>query len=170
MLNSGSKLVIFLSHVTLNFHRWPWKPIGLPRLCYIKPSASFQSHQWIQSGVAVRKLSIWVKLGDSLSVWRHYLTDDLEKQQDTSVILCQTLCVISKSSVNSIWSCSPETLNLGQIGRFFVRVTSKFHRWPWKTIGHLSETTSSSVYHVDFCPVWLWNSMEDLEKRQGTSS
>ena len=34
---------------------------------YIKLCASFQSHQWIQTGVTVRKRSIWVKIGDFLS-------------------------------------------------------------------------------------------------------
>ena len=38
-----------------------------PLLCYIKLCASFQSHQWIQTGVTVRKRSIWVKIEDFLS-------------------------------------------------------------------------------------------------------
>ena len=38
-----------------------------PLLCYIKLCASFQSHQWIQNGVTVRKRSIWVKIEDFLS-------------------------------------------------------------------------------------------------------
>ena len=38
-----------------------------PLLCYIKLCASFQSHQWIQTGVTVRKPSIRVKIGDFLS-------------------------------------------------------------------------------------------------------
>ena len=37
-----------------------------PLLCYIKLCAPFQSHQWIQTGVAVRKRSIRVKIGDFL--------------------------------------------------------------------------------------------------------
>ena len=45
--------------------------------------------------------------------------------------------------MNSNWSYSPETSNLGQNQRFFSRVTLKFDRWPWKTIGHLSLATSS---------------------------
>ena len=38
-----------------------------PLLCYIKLCASFQSHRWIQTGVTIRKRSIWVKIGDFLS-------------------------------------------------------------------------------------------------------
>ena len=38
-----------------------------PRLYYIKLCASFQSHGWIQTGVTVRKRSIWVQIGNFLS-------------------------------------------------------------------------------------------------------
>ena len=111
------------------------------------------------------------------------------------------MCIISKPSVNSNWSYSPETPNSDQNRRFFVpcdleiwrmtlknnrapllgcfklcasfhshhwiqtgvtvrkhiiwvkiddlfsRVTLKFERWPWKTIGHLSWVTLSFVHH-----------------------
>ena len=40
-------------------------------------------------------------------------------------MLLQALCIISKPSVYSNWSYSPETLNLGQNWRFFCPV------WPW---------------------------------------
>ena len=36
-------------------------------------------------------------------------------------MLLQALCIISNPSVNSNWSNSPETLNLGQNLRYFVR-------------------------------------------------
>ena len=52
--------------------------------------------------------------------WPWNLTDDLEKEKDTSSMLFQALCIISKPSVNSKWSCNPETPNLGQNQRFFV--------------------------------------------------
>ena len=38
-----------------------------PLLYYTKLCASFQIHGWIQIGVTVRKLSIWVKIGNFLS-------------------------------------------------------------------------------------------------------
>ena len=38
-----------------------------PPLHYVKLCASFQSHQWIQTGVTVWKRSIWVRIGDFLS-------------------------------------------------------------------------------------------------------
>ena len=35
---------------------------------------------------------------------------------------------------------------------FFSHVTLKFDRWPWKTIGHLSQATSSFVHHfISIC-------------------
>ena len=40
--------------------------------------------------------------------------------------------------MNSNWSCSPETPNLGQIRRFLSRVILKFDWWPCKTIGTFS--------------------------------
>ena len=46
-------------------------------------------------------------------------------------------------------SYSPETLNLGQIRQFFFsRLTLKFDGWPWKTIGHLFNPTSSFEHHL----------------------
>ena len=90
----------------------------------------------------------------------------------TSSILCQALCIISKPSVNSNLSYSPEILNFGQnlwffcpmwpwnltddlelqsgntqfgakLAIFLSCVTLKFDRWPWKTMEHLYCTTSS---------------------------
>ena len=62
-----------------------------------------------------------------------------------SSILYQALCIISDPSVNSNWSYSPETPNLGQIRWFFSRVTLQFDVWPWETIGLLLYATSSFV-------------------------
>ena len=53
-----------------------------------------------------------------LGVWPWNLTDDLEKK-GTSSMLLQALCVICKPWVNSNWSFSPETPNLGQNRRFY---------------------------------------------------
>ena len=70
---------------------------------------------------------------------------------------------------------------------FLSRVTLKFDEWPWKTIGHLFNTTLSVLHHfkamgefklelqsgnaqfgsklVIFCSMWLWNLTNDPEKR-----
>ena len=74
-----------------------------------------------------------------------------------------------------------------QIVDVSARVTLKFGRWPWKTIGHLFYATSSFGHHFKaiggfklelqsgnaqfgskaaiFSPVWPWNLVDDLEKQ-----
>ena len=49
--------------------------------------------------------------------------------------------------MNSNWSYSPETPNLGQIRWLFSRVNLQFDVWTWKTIGHLFYGTWSFVHH-----------------------
>ena len=78
-----------------------------------------------------------------------------------------------------------------KIGDFVSRVTLKFDRWLWKTIGHLFYATLSFVHHfldigefklelqsgnaqfesksTIFLAVWPWNLTDDLEKQLGTS-
>ena len=101
-----------------------------PVLCFAKLCALFQSHQWIQTGVTVRKRPIRVKVDDFCPVPPWNFTDDIEKQQGTSSMPLQALCIISKPSVNSNWSYSPENW-----------------RMTWKTIRHLLCANSSFRYH-----------------------
>ena len=63
--------------------------------------------------------SNWIEIVD-FSACVTLKFDDLEKQWGTFSLLCQALCIISSQSVNSNWSYSPETLNLGQHWRYFV--------------------------------------------------
>ena len=49
--------------------------------------------------------------------------------------------------MNSNWSYSPVTPNLGQNRRFFVPCDLEIWQWPWKTIGHPFYTASSFVHH-----------------------
>ena len=122
--------------MTLKFDGWPQKNYRAPLLHNIKLCASSRTPPCIQTGVTVRKRSVWVKIRNFLS------------------------CV---------------TLN--------------FDVWPWKTIGHLFYATWSFVHHFKainefklelqsgntqvgskstiFCPVWLWNLIDDLEKTIG---
>ena len=107
-------------------------------------------------------------------------------------MLLQALCSILYPLVNSNWSYSPETPNLGQIRRFLEAATLKFDGWPWKTIGHLFYASSSFVQHfvpigefklelqsgnaqsgsnsTIFRVVRPWNLPDDLAKQEGTSS
>ena len=69
------------------------------------------------------------------------------QKKGTSSVLCQALCIISKPSVHSNWSYSPETLTSGQNWRFLSGVTLNFDGWPWKTKGRLFFATSSFTHH-----------------------
>ena len=73
MLNSGQNRRFF---VLCDLEIW-WMTLKnnrAPFLCYIKLCASFQSHQWIQTGVTVWKRSIRVKISNffvpcDLEIW-----------------------------------------------------------------------------------------------------
>ena len=54
--------------------------------------------------------------------------DDLKKQKDPSSILREPLSIISKPSVDSNLSYSPEMLNSGRTQWFLSRVTLKSDR------------------------------------------
>ena len=127
----GSKLAIFLSHVTLKFDGWPWKNDRAPLLCHIKRCASFQSHQWIQTGVTVRKCSIRVKIGNFLSrvtskfdgwPWKtiEHLFYDASSFVHHFIAIGEfkTKITIRKRSIRV------------KIGNFLSRVTLIFDGWP----------------------------------------
>ena len=186
----GSKSAIFCPV-------WPWnwrmtlKNNRAPLLYYIKLCASFQSHGWIQTGVTVRKRSIRVKIGIFLS--RVTLKFDGWPWKTIGYLF-----YVASSFVHHIIAISEFKLELqsgnAQFGSksisFLSRVTLKFDRWPWKTIGHLFYATSSFVHHfvaigelklelqsgnaqlgskvkIDdfFLAVWPWNLTDDLEKQ-----
>ena len=159
-----------------------------PLLYYIKHCASFQSHWWIQTGVTVRKRSIQIKIDDFLTVWPCNLTYDIEKT-------IRHLFYTKSSIVHHFKAIGEFKLELqagnAQFGSnstiFFSRVTLRFDRWPWKTIGYLFNATSSFVHHfvatdglklelqsgnaqfgsksTIFRVVWLCNVTYDLEKQ-----
>ena len=91
-----------------------------PLLYSIKHCALFQSHWWIQTGVTVWKCSIRVKISNLFGYMTSKFDGRPSKKFDTTAILHQALCIISKPSVNSNWSYSPEILNAGQNRRFSV--------------------------------------------------
>ena len=128
------QIIDFSACVTLKFDVWPQKIIG--HLFYT--TSSFVYHfksigEFKLSGNAqFRSKSVIF-----CPVWPWNLMDDLGKQKGTSSILHQALCIISYPSVNSNWSYSPETLNLGQNQQFFApcdleiqRMTLKNNRAP----------------------------------------
>ena len=111
-----------------------------PRLCYFKLCASFRIHMWIQTGVTARKRPIWVKIGDffvprDLEIWQMTLKNNkapLLTYFKLWVSFCSHWWIQTGITVQKcpIWV---------KIDDFFLsRVTLKFDRWPWNTIGHLS--------------------------------
>ena len=62
------------NHWFFSAHAWPsnlmddLKNNRAPLLCYVKLCAIFQSHQWNQTGVTVRKQTIWIKISNYLSL------------------------------------------------------------------------------------------------------
>ena len=80
----GSQLAIFFVPCDLEIWRMTLKNNRAPLLFCFKLCSSFHSHHCIQTGVTVRKRWIWSQSTIFLVVWPWNLTDDLEKQQDTS--------------------------------------------------------------------------------------
>ena len=67
-------------------------------------------------------------------VWPWNLMDDLQQGKSEGFESCDRLIVRKRP----IWV---------KIGDVLSDVTLKFDRWPWKTIGHLFNATSSFVHH-----------------------
>ena len=159
-----------------------------PLLYYFKICASFHSHRSIQTGVTVRKRPIWVKIGHFLSCvtlkfdkWPWKSLGHLSYA--TSRFMHHFIAIGQFKLELEVWKRQIQV----KIGHFLSRVTLKFDRWPWKTIGHLSYAASSFVHHfiaigqfkvelqsgnakfgsksAIFCPMWPQNLTDDLEKQ-----
>ena len=102
-----------------------------PLLYYIKLCASFRSHWWIQAGVTVRKLIIWVKIDD-------FLACDIEIWPITlKNIRAHLLCFfkLCASFRSHWWIQTGVTVRKRPICVkfvvFFSHVTLKFDNCPW---------------------------------------
>ena len=119
-----------------------------PLLYYIKLCASFQIHQWIKTGVTVRKRSNQVKIGDFWS--RVTLKFDGWPWKIRGHLFNATLSFVHHFVTIDEFKLELQSKN-AQFGSkstiFFSRVTLKFDGWPSKTIGQLSYATSSFVHH-----------------------
>ena len=123
--------------MTLKFDVWPRKILG--HLFYTTSSFvhHFKSIGELKLKLQSRNAQFGSKSAIFCPVWPWNLTDAIEKQKGTSSMLLQALCIISQPSVNSNWSYSPETPNLGQIRQFLKpcdleiwRMTLKNDRTP----------------------------------------
>ena len=178
----------FIVSCDLEIWRMTLKNNRAPLLSCFKLCASFHSHQWVQTKVTVRKRSIRVKIGNSLS--RVTLKFDEWPWKTIG-----HLFYVASSFMHHFKAISEFKLKL-QSGNaqfrsksaiFLSCVTLKFDGWPWKTIGHLFYATSSFVHHflaigvsklelqsgiaqfgsklTMFLAVWPWNLTDDLEKQ-----
>ena len=98
--------------------------------------------------------------------------------------LCTSFC--SKQSIQTKVIVQKHLIRV-KISYYLPRLTLKFVRWPWKTIGHHYHTISSFMHYfiaicefklmlqsgntqigsklAMFCPVWPWNLTDDLRKQ-----
>ena len=119
-----------------------------PLLCCFKLCASFHSHQWIQTGVTVRKCPILLKIDDFFS--RVTLKFNGWPSKTIGHLFYATSSLVHHFVAIGDFKLELQSGN-AQFGSnstiFFSRVTLKFDGWPWKTIGHLFYATSSFVHH-----------------------
>ena len=118
VISNWIQIVNFPTRVTVKIDGWPRKTIG--HFFYTTSSFvhHFKSIGEFKLGLQSRNAEFGSKLVICYPVWPWNLMDDLGKQQGNSSMLLQALCSISKPLVNSNWSYSPETPNLGHIRLF----------------------------------------------------
>ena len=134
-----------LSRVTLKFGRWLWKRIGHLFYTTVKLCSSFEIQGWIQTGVTVWKPSIlcqnqWFFFSHVRWIfdrWPEQITGHLFY---TTLSFSHNFKAISESKLGLQ---SSNTQFGSKLVIFFTHVTSKFHGWPWKTIGCLFYASSS---------------------------
>ena len=154
----------------------------------MKLRAPFQRHGYIQTGVTVRKCSIWVKIGGfcgpcDLEIWQMTLKNNRTPPlyYVKFVHHFQAICEFKLDlQPRNAQSQSKSAI-------FLFRVTLKFNGRPSETIGHLFCAASSFVHHfiaisefklglqsgnaqfgsklAIFWPVWPWNLTDDLENQ-----
>ena len=120
----------------------------IPLLYHVKLCASFQSHQWIETWVTVRKRSY------SSQNLRFFVPCDLEIWRMTleniraPLPCCFKLCASFHSHQ---WIQTGVTVRKRpiwvNIDEFLSRATFEFDRWLWKKIGHPFYATLSFVHH-----------------------
>ena len=110
VISNWIQIVIFSACVTVKFDGWPRKTIG--HLFYTTSSFvyHFKSIGEFKLDLQSRNVQFGSKVVIFYPVWPWNLMDDLGKQYGTSYILHQALCIISKPSMTSNLSYSPETL------------------------------------------------------------
>ena len=144
-LNSGQNRRFFFSRVTLTLDRWPSKTIG--HLFYA--TSSFVHHFVAISEFKLELQSGNSQFGSKSTIFFSCVTLKFDSWPwkrighffyATSSFVHHFVAIQTGVTVRKrpIWV---------KIDDFFSRVTLKFDRWPWKTIGLLFYATSSFVHH-----------------------
>ena len=119
-------------------------------LYYIKLCASFQIHRWNQSCVTIRKILIRVDIDFFCPVGPWNSMDDIEIQKGhlfyTTLSFVHHFKAMGEFKLESGVTVRKRSIPV-KISIFLYRVTLKFDRWPWKTVGHLSYAASGFVHH-----------------------
>ena len=127
--------------MTLKNHRAPLQ-------CYFKLCASFRSHWCIQTWVKspetanLGQIRRFLELCD-LEIWRMTLKNNRAPLQ-CYFKLCASF--LSHWSIQNRVTVRKRPIWV-KFDDFQSRVTLKFDRWSWKTIGHLFLATSSYMHH-----------------------
>ena len=146
-LNSGQNQQFFVL-CYLEIWRLTLKTKRAPLQCCFKLCASFHSHQWIQTRVTVRKRPIWVKIDVFLSCV--ILKFDRWPWKTKGHLFYATSSFPHHFVTSGEFKLELQSRNaqFGSKSTIFLAVWPwNFEVWPWKTIGHLSKATSSSVHH-----------------------
>ena len=139
------KIGNFLSHVTLKFDGWPWKTI-IGHLFYT--TSSFVHHYKAMSEFTLELQPGNAQFGSKSAIFPMWPWN-LTLENNRAPFLC---CFKHCASFHSHqWIQTRVTVRKRPIWvKIYVilsRITLKFDRWPWKTIGHLFYATSSFVHH-----------------------
>ena len=110
------------SRVTLKFDGWPWKTIEHS----FHATSSFVHHFTTIDEFKLELQTGNAQFGSKSAifgpVWPRSLMNDLEKQQSTSSMLLQALCIMSQPSVNLNWDTVRKCSNWDKL---FLPL------WPW---------------------------------------
>ena len=156
----------------------------VPLLNYTKLRALFQIHWCIQTWATVGIRSLWVKIGDFLSMVTLKL--DGWPRKTIGQLFYTTLSSVHHFKAMGEFKLKLQSRN-AQNQWFFVPCDLEIWQWPGKTIGHLSYAASSFLHHsiaigefklelqsgnaqfrsksAIFCPMSPWNLTDDLEKQ-----
>ena len=178
----------FYSHVTLKFDLWPWKTKG-----HLYYATSSSMHHFVAIGEFKLELQSGnAQFGSKWTIFfsRVTLQFDIWSSKTIGHLFYATSSFVHQFVAISDFKHELQSGNaqFGSNSTIFRAVWPwNFDGWPWKTIGHLFNATSSFVHHflaigefklelqsrnaqsgsnsTIFRAVWPWNLTDDLEKQ-----